>query len=265
MFEVLSDEPAGLPLGELRPRVRERVPPTSQEQVPGNNYLGGWTTAFVKAGWITKENGRWRVTNQGRAAHERFRDADPADLTAEATRLYRIAMGQISGRSLDRPRKSPAAPRSRRRAYAPHPDRDHRLASAVAIARFALESSDLYETHRNEVLSLTCWKATEADGKYKTRYRSSGARDASAGDLRHEHVVPRKALRDAMEREPERAAEILRDALACTVTKEEHDRLTALGNQHEGWDRYIAAGVDVFDEREGRPFIQSGRFVEPSR
>lgn len=145
--------------------------------------------------------------------------------------------------------------------YAPHPEREHRLASAVAVARFALESSDLYDAHRNELLSFACWWATELDGKYKTRFRSYGARQPGARDLRHEHVVPRRALRQAMQREPERAAEILRDAPACVVTREEHDRLEALGGEHEGWERYIAAGVDVFDEQDGKPLIESGRFA----
>jgi hypothetical protein len=275
LFEVLWDQPDGVSRAELLPLVWRRVPPTDLERSMPERFLGGWTTGLVKAGWIRKQNRRWYLTNEGRAAYSRYRNADPAALTRELAHLYQVAMAEISGRSLDaaaaaplaRGRRPPASsandfasstPAGR---YRPHPDRERRLASAVAVATFALAAPDLYETHRNELLSFACWWATELDGKYKTRYRSTAARQPGATDLRHEHVVPRKTLREAIEREPDRVADILREALACVVTREEHDRLNTLGSEHEGWERYIAAGIDVFDEQESRPLIQSGQFV----
>ncbi len=54
-------------------------------------------------------------------------------------------------------------------------------------------------------------------------------------------------------------------ALACVVTNDEHQRLTAVGENLQGWDRYIAAGVDVYDEQAGRPFIANGEFHDASR
>jgi hypothetical protein len=82
-----------------------------------------------------------------------------------------------------------------------------------------------------------------------------------ASDLRHEHVIPRKTLRDAMEKDPARVPDILRGAIACIVTKTEHDQLTALGGDYDGWERYIAAGIDVYDEQEDRLLIKSGQIV----
>jgi hypothetical protein len=176
-------------------------------------------------------------------------------------RLTKVTPIRVHGDAPRRAASRGAQVRAGTPGYAPHPERERRLASAVAVARFALESPDLYDAHRNELLSFACWWATELDGKYKTRFRSLGARRPGARDLRHEHVVPRKALRQAMQREPARAAEILREALGCVVTREEHDRLEAVGGQLEGWERYIAAGVDVFDEQDGKPLIESGRFA----
>ena len=93
------------------------------------------------------------------------------------------------------------------------------------------------------------------------------ARELSGADrrqLRHDHVLTRKRLIDAMIREPETAEQTLLTAVACVVTAEEHTRLTALGDTQEGWDRYVAAGIDVFDEQEGVPLVQHGVFHNPT-
>lgn len=46
------------------------------------------TIPHVKAGWLRKDKGTWRATDEGLAAHKQF--ADPADLAREAIRLYRV-------------------------------------------------------------------------------------------------------------------------------------------------------------------------------
>lgn len=199
VFEVLWDRPAGLPLAELRSRVFERVRPSPEEQTPGSNYLGGWTTGLVKARWIRKEDRRWYLTDEGGAAYLRYRDDDPETFAREWVRLYHVAMG--SGAAEPRqPRRQPR--RAFQPPYVPHADREWKLESAVALARFALASPELYEEHRRLLLSQALWFATEADGKYSTRYRSTGARELVAKDwwrhLRHEHVLTRNELIDAM-------------------------------------------------------------------
>jgi hypothetical protein len=99
VFDVLRDEPAGLPFAEVRSRVLQCVPPLPTERSPDSNYLGGWTTGLVKAGWLRKENRRWYLTDEGRAACEAYRDVDPEALGDEITQRYRLAMGEISSRS----------------------------------------------------------------------------------------------------------------------------------------------------------------------
>jgi hypothetical protein len=257
MFEVLWDQSAGLPLAELRSRVWERVPPSDGEQADPSSYLGGWTTAFVKAEWIRKAHGRWWITADGKRAYGRYRH-DPAQLTTEAVRLYHAAMSGGTQHASPRPPGSSAR-------YVAHPQREERIASAIALARLVLDSPELIEPQRRRILSQAIWFVTEADGKYLTRYRSRGAREAQASgsvqDLRHDHVITRKALIDAMLAEPRHADEILRGAIACIVTVEEHARLTALGPHSAGWERYRAASIDVFDMLTDTPLISSGQVV----
>jgi hypothetical protein len=107
----------------------------------------------------------------------------------------------------------------------------------------------------------------EADGKYNLRYRSAGARKLAHADrrlLRHEHVQTRKQLVEEMIAEPSRVREIVLGATACVVTAEEHQRLAAVGEELQGWDRYLAAGIDVYDDHNGRPFITGGCFCDTS-
>ena len=149
--------------------------------------------------------------------------------------------------------------------YQEHPDRDRRRASAVALAEFAATSPALDAEHRRKTLSLALWFATEADGKYKLRFRSAEARELGPSDrrqLRHEHVQTRKQLIDEIVAEPSRAREIVLSALACVVTDNEHQRLTAVSEDIQGWDRYIVAGVDVYDEQTGKQFIANGEFSD---
>jgi hypothetical protein len=52
---------------------------------------------------------------------------------------------------------------------------------------------------------------------------------------------------------PEAIVDILKSAVGCTVTKDEHTRLG--GFKHlDGWDRYRAAQIVVIDTATGMPF-----------
>lgn len=93
LFEVLEGQPKGLLWAELLPRVRVRVPPNAAESAKPerSSYLGPWTTGLVKATWLVKNNGRWSVTDAGRAAYQAL--PDPEDLQREWNRLYHLATG----------------------------------------------------------------------------------------------------------------------------------------------------------------------------
>lgn len=144
--------------------------------------------------------------------------------------------------------------------WAPRPGADALFASALAIAEFALRTETLLAAHRDELLSTAIWKWTERDGKWRTRFRSSGALSLGPGwhkHVNHEHVTPRLALRRAMLQDPHRVGEILRSAQACVVTREEHGRLNAIGEEFRGWERYRAAQVDVYDMATGLLMISN--------
>lgn len=128
-------------------------------------------------------------------------------------------------------------------------------AEIIESATLAIEGCltlPIRERHKRDIISGLLWKITESRGKYTTRYRSKAALEAAAEvKLQHEHVFTRKDLTDRIIAEPERAREILRDAVACVVTVDEHRRLSRISSAFRGWDRYTEAGIGVIDTDDG--------------
>jgi hypothetical protein len=153
---------------------------------------------------------------------------------------------------------------SYQRPWQPPKDEEKVKRSCVAIAEFAVSSPELTPVHRRNLLNTALWWITELGGKYTTRYRSRGVLELGAGQqsqLRHEHVLTRQALVANMLAEPERVQELLMSAVGCVVTREEHAVLTQFDRTHEGWERYLAAGIDVMDMQDGAWFIRDGRWA----
>lgn len=96
VFEVLLDEPDGLAVQEVTSRVRMLVPPTAfemseYENTPGavryDKQLRFHTIGAVKAGWLIKDRGVWRLTDEGREAYQAYRD--PEEFAGAADDGYR--------------------------------------------------------------------------------------------------------------------------------------------------------------------------------
>ncbi len=129
--------------------------------------------------------------------------------------------------------------------YSEHKDRAVRIRSAITAIK-AITQLDLYLAHKKELLSVCIWKITEADGKTKVRYWSEGAVKNREAKLQHEHVHERKEL-IARLLSGEDVDSVVADAIACMVTKEEHQLLCA--SSSIGWKRYQDAGIKVYDSK----------------
>ena len=140
-------------------------------------------------------------------------------------------------------------------AFQRHRSAEERKCSAIVLAKTLLqEVPGLLPEHRRECLSIALWKYTEAEGlsKHKTRFRSKASL-AAPSDLRHDHVFQRANMIDAlMQAKPEDIEEILKNAVGCTVTKEEHTLLERFKHL-DGWERYRQAGIIVIDMETEKP------------
>lgn len=116
--------------------------------------------------------------------------------------------------------------------------------SATRLIKHLLGYRDdsLVLSQMKELLSTLIWKFTEADGKYSPEFISEGATtETNTKMLIHEHVYERRRLIERFlgGEEPEA---VLKDAIACVVTKDEHSLLEKQKHLN-GWERYLAAGI----------------------
>jgi hypothetical protein len=133
-----------------------------------------------------------------------------------------------------------------------------RKQSATNLIKHLLTVKDgSYDSSQmRELLSTLIWKFTEASGKHKLDFMSRKAMsELNKKNLIHEHVFERAKLVSRLLEPCANIDEILRDALACLVTKEEHDQLDKLDSSLEGWDRYVAAHIQVFSTVTGERVI----------
>ncbi|WP_066641271.1 McrB family protein [Serinicoccus hydrothermalis] len=95
IFEALLEESEGMPVGEVLARAEEILPanPSEDQDYEGKPGVRRYpkvqrfaTIATVKAGWLTKDNGTWRLTAAGREAFERL--PDPTAFEKEARLRY---------------------------------------------------------------------------------------------------------------------------------------------------------------------------------
>ncbi|TDO57496.1 hypothetical protein EV651_111222 [Kribbella sp. VKM Ac-2571] len=145
-------------------------------------------------------------------------------------------------------------------------------ASSLHLVRQLLELRDVQRRHQRELLSIALWKWTEAPGakpypKYNIRYVTRGVLAADDAKINHEHVWPRKWIIDKLLSRRDWPSDELTDFLdthgvACVVTIEEHASLG--GKQRMGWQRYVDAGIDVWDRQLGRWAEFRGAPSEPA-
>jgi hypothetical protein len=146
------------------------------------------------------------------------------------------------------------------KSFEPHPRAEDRKRSAVALIELLLTNKkpEVLPEHLGELIKILIGKITEADGKRNTRHWSNGALQCSdKNQLRHEHVYTRKRMIQALlKASPEESREILKDAIGCIVTADEHRRLSTFDKTHEGWERYRKAQLRVTNTETGKQIIE---------
>jgi hypothetical protein len=149
-----------------------------------------------------------------------------------------------------------------------HPKAKERLASAKILIKLLLgECPGLLPEHQRECIrQIGLYKVTEAEGVHKrrTRFMSVAAiavakhqpDPSKNSELQHEHVFKRAELTERLVNSPGLIDSILKDAIGCTVTKDEHDRLSKI-KTCDGWKRYREAKIAVENTETGE-FVDYG-------
>ncbi len=132
-------------------------------------------------------------------------------------------------------------------------DHQEKRGRAWAHAIDVLRANDADEKVLEIVIHEATWYVPLRDKQPSFRDLknwSQGARDARGVGLKREHVTTRSGAKLAMAQGDRRAVEdVLGKMIVCVVTDEEHEHLRPF-RYLDGWDRYKAAGVRVYDIRE---------------
>jgi hypothetical protein len=144
--------------------------------------------------------------------------------------------------------------------FEPHPRAEDRKRSAVALIELLLANKkpEVLPEHLGELIKILIGKMTEADGKLNTRHWSNGALQCpDKKQLHHEHVYTRKRMIQALlNARPNESREILKDAIGCIVTTDEHRLLSTFDKTHDGWERYRKAKLHVRNTETGEQVIE---------
>lgn len=116
------------------------------------------------------------------------------------------------------------------------------------------------------MLSDAIWYLNEADGKYRTRFKSLEVmtlvwnEPASQIRIVHEHVITRVDLNSRMLANsaelldnPQQLHSLLDEAVPCIVTKTEPNRLNS--GAGVGWGRYATTKIAVYDTAVHPPVL----------
>jgi hypothetical protein len=135
------------------------------------------------------------------------------------------------------------------------PEKYHQtMESLIHATSLVVSSGGILEKHKRQLLDTIVWKATEAGGKtkYDTRYVSESvfeaARQRRTIKVNFEHVRPKKKVISDLLATPDKIKRILYNAMACTVSHNEHKLL----RDGEDWDRYKAANIRVYDRLKNK-------------
>jgi hypothetical protein len=137
--------------------------------------------------------------------------------------------------------------------FTPNHKAEARRKSITELIRIvvSIDHPDVLSEQKLQVIDTLLWKFTEADGKHNTPFRSIASLNMPKDKLRHEHVFTRKQLKHLLlSSTPDDVQRVLRDAIGCLVTVEEHENLSSFDGQALGWKRYELAGVPWKDLRD---------------
>lgn len=147
------------------------------------------------------------------------------------------------------------------------------ISSAINVIKYILKSKKgIILEHKKRILTSMIWVITEADGltaekrtgyKKKITYISEGVKlkrdkgDESIKGLIHEHVYKRKNLVQELINNPQNINLIVKKAIGCVVTGEEHKKLHKIKDcDCDGWERYKKSDIKVFNTRDNKWFIK---------
>ena len=100
---------------------------------------------------------------------------------------------------------------------------------------------------KKTMLVHSIWQVSESTGSFYARHRSESVIRTVGQKIQRDHIYQKRTLvAELLTPEPDLDA-IIQQARCCIVTEAEHRRLHGVDAGLDGWDRYRAAGIVVYD------------------
>jgi hypothetical protein len=104
---------------------------------------------------------------------------------------------------------------------------------------------------KRTLLSQAIWQVAHATGNFRGRYRSENVIRQSGLEIERDHIYPKTRLIEqimsASDNLDDVLDQVIQRARCCTVSADEHERLHDFDSELDGWNRYEAAGIVVYD------------------
>jgi hypothetical protein len=91
------------------------------------------------------------------------------------------------------------------------------------------------------------WEVAKATGDFRGRYRSEEVIRTPGLRIQRDHIYKKRTLVEELLGTAPNIDRVIERARCCTVTLDEHQRLHDVDDALDGWDRYEAAGLHVYD------------------
>jgi len=129
-------------------------------------------------------------------------------------------------------------------------DTSQRLAD-IRMLLSTLCQLDIGLAVKKRMLVHGLWQVAMATGNFCARYRSAAVMKTVGVKIRRDHIYKKEALVAKLLAPNPNIEKIIERARCCIVTIKEHDRLHDVDESLDGWDRYRAAGIVVYDMLDG--------------
>jgi hypothetical protein len=122
---------------------------------------------------------------------------------------------------------------------------------AIRIIKLILADDEIGDAMKAKVIDTMLWNISGVGegtyGQYLIRFRSTKSIKNKDAQIRHDHVYQRKYLKETILQKRVLTDETVDKIIGCVVTSEEHEELHRVDKSLDGWDRYIAANIEVQD------------------
>jgi hypothetical protein len=117
----------------------------------------------------------------------------------------------------------------------------------IKILIDAIRQMQIAAPLKKRMLVHSIWEVAKATGDFRGRYRSEGVIRSVGVRIQRDHIYKKSALVEELLSTSPDLDRVIERARCCVVTIDEHRRLHDVDGGLEGWDRYKAAGVIVYD------------------